>query len=422
MLINCLDIRLSSIQSFISYQYRRFTSYPLCVSKMQALVLSTPRNIAVIRTVPVPSPRPNELQIKVSAVALNPVDALYTANPLGKTGRTIGSDFAGTVSARGSNVHHIKLNQRVAGFLQGACSANDRTGAFAEYLVIPHDLVWVVPDNLSLSEAASISLCALTAAQALYCRLGLPSPFFVRDANEVAKIKTKEPQAGEATGKHPLNVVIYGASTSVGLYAAQLVHLCSEASGIPIFLYGAASYKRHGLLYNAPYNYTELVDYGNNDWPAEIRKFCGIKGADLAFDCISEGNSVTRVASTLAAGGNIAIVRSREGGAWKGDKETLPSEPLYGAVWEGLGERVEYQGFTIPASPEGRRFAVEFYKYLSKSPLCPNPVRRMPGGFERIFEDGFALLGPGNMEQRTADREEDWMRPVSGEKLVYDIE
>jgi len=45
----------------------------------------------------------------------------------------------------------------------------------------------------------------------------------------------------------------------------------------------------------------------------------------------------------------------------------------------------------------------------------------MPGGLERIVNDGFALLGPGSMVDRESSRTEAWMKPVSAEKLVYKI-
>lgn len=83
-------------------------------------------------------------------------------------------------------------------------------------------------------------------------------------------------------------------------------------------------------------------------------------------------------------------------------------------------------GFSIPASPKARAFAVEFYKYLSSVNVGgrrfhPNPVRLMPGGLESIVNDGFALLGPGKMGDREVRRTDEWMRPVSAEKLVYKL-
>lgn len=130
---------------------------------MQALVLDAERKTANVIIQPIPSPGPGDVLVEVHSLGLNPVDALYTSNPLGATGRIVGSDFSGTVieSPPTSNLHP---GQRVAGFLQGACSANNRPGAFAEYLVSQADLVWSVPHEMSLEQAAAMSLCALTAA------------------------------------------------------------------------------------------------------------------------------------------------------------------------------------------------------------------------------------------------------------------
>jgi hypothetical protein len=49
-------------------------------------------------------------------------------------------------------------------------------------------------------------------------------------------------------------------------------------------------------------------------------------------------------------------------------------------------------------------------------------VRLMPGGLERVVPDGFALLGAGSVSQRTKlARSEEYMHPISAEKLVYRI-
>ncbi len=67
---------------------------------MKALVLTTADCAAAVRDIAVPAPRPNELLVKVHAVALNPVDALYVAKPIaGQPERVVGSDFAGEVVA-----------------------------------------------------------------------------------------------------------------------------------------------------------------------------------------------------------------------------------------------------------------------------------------------------------------------------------
>src|SRR4051794_22147243 len=112
---------------------------------MEALILNAEQKTAQVNTIPKPIPQQNEILILVHSIALNPVDSLYVYNPLGSSGRVIGSDFAGVVESLGPSVSAtgiLKPGDRVAGFLQGASSVNDRPGAFAEYLVSPWDLVW----------------------------------------------------------------------------------------------------------------------------------------------------------------------------------------------------------------------------------------------------------------------------------------
>lgn len=56
------------------------------------------------------------------------------------------------------------------------------------------------------------------------------------------------------------------------------------------------------------------------------------------------------------------------------------------------------------------------------STYSPNPVRLTPGKLDKIAEERFALLGVGTMEDRQRRRTEAWMKPISGEKLVYHID
>lgn len=385
---------------------------------MRALVLDAEQKIALVRDVPKPVPGPRDVLVQVQAVALNPVDALYVSHPLGSTGRVVGSDFAGAVVALGHAVPAdcgLQPGARVGGFLQGACSVNDRPGAFAEFLVCPWDLLFTIPENTSFEQAATVSLCGLTAAQAVYYRLGLPAPFTWKQEHKNI-FSLQKVDTGDAT-----SFFLYSASTSVALYAAQMVRRSAEASETTIKLLGTASERHFRMLTNQPYGYDHVVDYHDPQWPHEIIESSG-GGVQYAVDCISEGESVKEVSQTLRKDGRMVVVRSREGGAW--EAHDLPIEPVYGAVWEGLGEEIQYTGFTVSKSPEARAFAVAFFRWLSKGgKLEPSPVRIMPGGLERIAEDGFALLGPYSMKDRkvSSGQEKSWMKPVSAEKLVYRI-
>lgn len=423
---------------------------------MKALLLDAANKTATLSDIPIPQPGPNELLIAVKAIALNTVDALYTlAKPLGSTGRIIGSDFAGLVVARGplvsssdndgssrraatnnggrgpgalrrssttSTAHLVSRGDRVAGFLQGACSVNDRPGAFAEYVLCPADLVWRIPAHMSFEEAASVSLCGLTAAQGLYFRLGLEPPFQWDDESDEGILRRMESEMSRGGEEENFSFFVNGASTSVGMYVAQLVRRSAEMAGRTVKLIGLASPRHFARLQAEPYLYDHLVDYRDANWPEKVRQASG-GGAHYAYDAISEASTVRHASSTLRKGGKVAVVRSREAGAW--DADGVTAEPLYGAVWEGLGEDVEYGQIVVRSSAVKRAFSSAFYKWLSDGGLLqPNPVRVMPGGLEKVVEDGLVLLGTGVSSRNASShgRQEEHMRPISGEKVVYLIE
>ncbi|MET0290609.1 MAG: NADP-dependent oxidoreductase [Pseudoxanthomonas sp.] len=74
----------------------------------------------------------------------------------------LGNDVAGTVVRVGSGVRHFKPGDDVY-----ARPDDDRIGAFAEYIAIKAASLAIAPRNLSMVEAASLPLVALTAWQVL---------------------------------------------------------------------------------------------------------------------------------------------------------------------------------------------------------------------------------------------------------------
>ncbi|KAL2835440.1 chaperonin 10-like protein [Aspergillus pseudoustus] len=390
---------------------------------MQALVLTPATRSASVQEIPIPTPGPGEVLIRVRAVAINPVDQIYFAEPIAaQAQRVLGVDFAGEVVGRHADLKNssdkrVKIGERVAGFVQGANSVNDRPGAFAQYVVSPHDLLWTIPSTLLYEQASTVSMCALTVAQALFPRFGLPSPFW----NSQVPIPHDEDET--------INMLIYGSSSSLGFYGAQLVHLAAQASGRRIRLIGTASSRKHALLSAEPYGYDVLLDYRDPEWPAKVRDATGGVGVHYALDTISERDTVGKVHSTLYKHGKYHVFRSPSGGQYNTSDAAI--QPAYGTVWEGLGHVIDYgDGHVFSAPPESREFAIKFYEFLSsavdggKVALEPNPVRKMPGGLERIVPDAFALLSGLVSDRRDKDRQgqDDHSRPISGEKLVYSID
>lgn len=278
---------------------------------------------------------------------------------------------------------------------------------------------------MSLEAASTISMCGLTAAQGLFTRLQFPCHF--APSPEPSKADTRD---------GPTNVLIYGSSTSLGLYAAQLVRQAAKASGRQVRLIGVAGPSKYDLLRAAPYSYDLLFDYKDADWATAVRGALQGQDVDYALDCISEGSTVYKTESTLGPRGRLAVFRGPKGGQY--DPSALRVKPIYGAVWEGLGKEIGYNGeicllaaqqvlhvltsgtgAIIPANPAAREFATKFYNYLALGDVEPNPMRLMPGGLERLPLDGLLLFG--DSRNVAASRQEEYMRPISGEKLVYKV-
>lgn len=66
-----------------------------------------------------------------------------------------GSDVAGDVVRVGASVTSVKIGDRVAAFVPGSIYT-DR-GGFAEYVKIPAELTWKIPDGTTYEAAATLS-------------------------------------------------------------------------------------------------------------------------------------------------------------------------------------------------------------------------------------------------------------------------
>ncbi|KAG6815171.1 hypothetical protein H0H87_004430 [Tephrocybe sp. NHM501043] len=397
---------------------------------MEALV-TAPGNTAVISKVSIPEPAANEIRIEVRAVSLNPVDALYTASPPAPNdpGRVVGSDFAGVVEKVGENVTQWQVGDRVTGFVQGASAENRRPGGFAEYAILEADLAIKIPSDMSFEEASTVPLCGLTAAQMLFITLGLKAPFH-NPAKATHELKDDSPA-----------ILIYSASTSVGIFAVELALIARTSEGKPYRIFATASPKHHEKLLKK--GVAAVFDYRDPEWPAKVHKESG--GIAAALDCIAEGDSTAKISHSFGdAGGPIAAVR---GEAWsrEGFKEGVTG--IYTTVWVGLGHDLFYRGIVnlyflcdhqfmyqsylgkkYPASKDWRAFTVEFYKYLSahpqQYPIKHITPRIMPDGLHGIVPLGFSLLGDNLVIDRKSEHSEstpEHLKPISAEKLVFPL-
>ena len=140
--------------------------------------------------IPVPSPGPGEILLKVEAIGVNPVETYQRSgsNPALRLPWTPGTDVAGIVEDVGSGVEGWEPGDR-------AYTSATLSGAYAMWTVAPAAATHRLPDRLSAEQGAAIGIPYATAWRALVQRAGAC--------------------AGES-------VLIHGTSGGVGLAAVQI--------------------------------------------------------------------------------------------------------------------------------------------------------------------------------------------------------
>ncbi|MBF4467606.1 NADP-dependent oxidoreductase [Flavobacterium sp. LC2016-12] len=187
---------------------------------------------------PVPEVKDSDVLVDVYAAGVNLLDSKIKTGEFKlilpyKLPLILGHDVAGIVVKVGKNVKKFKVGDEVY-----ARPADHRIGTFAEFIAIDERDVALKPKNISMEEAASIPLVALTAWQVLV---------------ERAQIKKGE------------KVFIQAGSGGVGTIAIQLAKYFGATVAI------TASAKSFDLL-------TELgadliIDYKNSDFENRLSNY-----------------------------------------------------------------------------------------------------------------------------------------------------
>jgi NADPH2:quinone reductase len=139
----------------------------------------------------IPEPLENQVQIRVYAAGVNPVDCYIRSGTHSRQPTlpyTPGMDSAGVVSKVGDKVTKLKVGDRVF-------TVNSVSGTYAEYCVSNSMHTFKLNDKLSFEEGSALGIPYFTAYRALFLR---------------ANCKPGE------------TVLIHGASGSVGIAAIQL--------------------------------------------------------------------------------------------------------------------------------------------------------------------------------------------------------
>ncbi|CAB4367802.1 MAG: zinc-binding dehydrogenase [Actinobacteria bacterium] len=294
---------------------------------MRAVVLRAHGGPEVLTFEDVASPICGEqdIVVTVAATALNRADLLqrmgFYPNPFPSGPEIPGLEFAGTVASIGDKVTAWAVGDRVMGITSG--------GAYAEQLVIHERQAMAVPSGMALHDAAGIPEVFITAWDALVVQGGLTSGRWAMVHAGASGVGTAAIQICKAIG-------------------ARIVVTCSGGKVAACRALGA----------------DVVVDYGTQDFVAEVATATGGNGVDVILDVIG-GDYVERNVASLAIKGHIIQVG------------VMAGKPVPFNVGLLLGKRASITGTVLRARPLeekiaiSQRFAAEMLPLFDSGTLKP---------------------------------------------------
>jgi NADPH2:quinone reductase len=198
-----------------------------------------------LEEVPSPTPGPDDVLIRVTAVGLNFFDTLLLRNKYQMSPPlpfSPGAEIAGIVEGLGVNAGDLGIGQRVAAFVGG--------NGCRELVVTKVRNVVPIPEGVSDEVAAAITVTYGTALHGLQDRAGL--------------------QAGET-------VAVLGAAGGAGVAAIEIAKLI----GARVIAVASSSGK---LAFAREHGADEGVNYESEDLKTRLKQLTAPKGVDVLYD------------------------------------------------------------------------------------------------------------------------------------------
>ncbi|KAJ7066300.1 chaperonin 10-like protein [Mycena amicta] len=313
-----------------------------------------------------PAPGPGEILLKVAYASMPTFDAYMTdlGFAVEEFPITLGLNASGRVADVGPGASLLRVGDRI-------------------------------PDDLDLSAAATIPDNFVTAFYTLFDQLNLPIP---------SSLPASSPPANAAAP-----ILIYGAGSTTGQYALQLLHAAGYTN-----VTATASPRHHTRLRSIGAQHT--LDYASPSLAADAAVAAGADDGKFvyALDCISADATIAKIGPLVRPrGGKVAVLLPIQVGdtvaasGEAGIKPAIPDEE--NPFGEGV-EIVYVKTFTYRKNNEflKRELMPKILpSLLASGIITPNPVRLLDQGtFKERVETGLDMLRNNK---------------VSGEKIIVKV-
>lgn len=324
-----------------------------------------------LEDVDIPQPGEHELLVRNSCVAMNPTDVQSLDNNAFGDGTVLGCDFVGLVEQVGKNVSRHSKGDTIAALIWGGEVKGQ--GAYANHTLANEYISFKVPKSISPEAAATVPLASCTAWLALF---------------------SKDCLAMDRKSGKQSSVLIWGGSSSVGLYAIQIARLHS----FNVITVCSPKHHEHVRSLGADHAF----DYKSGHVVDQI------KGAaprlQYIFDAIGDKTSSATASHALGeAGGTLCTVRPGKANTEGVSSQTKVTDVL---VWTAFLKDHQYKEFKWPANEDDHKLSAELFEklpeWLEDGAIKPNRPKVLKG-LEEIPE-GFQEYRDGK---------------ISGYKIVY---
>lgn len=257
---------------------------------MQAYIYSQPGGPEVLEKVErgKPVPGAGEVLIKVAAFGLNRADVqqrigVYPPPP--GASDIPGLEVAGTIEALGPDVERWATGDRVAALLA--------SGGYAEYVTAPAEVLFPVPQDMDLSQAAGLPEVASTVVSNIF------------DQGELRSGQT---------------ILIHGGAGGIGSMAIQL----AKAAGARVLVTASSSQK---LAYCTELGADAGINYATEDVLTRVKELTEDTGVDLILDVVGAKYLAMNL-KALAVGGRLVIIGLQGGRKAEADLGLMLSKRL----------------------------------------------------------------------------------------------